>query len=728
MNKLGRSYYNIGKDDESLSLFCKTESLILKISNLPEMNDYAVKKELIAAYTGIGRVHSAKGSNIKAIGYFSKGLKIAEKYKDLFNIYSIMRLMGGSYSNQGNYPMAVRAYQRALALSPQIGNDITIESGLHNNLGNNYWYQSDYPKAIEHFLLALQLAEKAGNKEMICMALNNVGVIYDDQGEKEKAREYYERSLPLYEEVKDYDGICIAFTNLGESFHEEGNDSLALAYYMKGLAKAKEIKSKEREASAIALIGEIMSGQGKFSQAEENICHAIKIQEEISDNLGLMGTTRLLSKSYLDLYKSTGGKSGRDKLPVAFELVSKALEISKAQRNQNSMIECYKVLSDYYDITNNYKESLKYFKLSDHIRDSLNAEENTRKTVQAEMNYTFDKKEQEAKAEQEQKDIATVEESQKQKNIRNLFIIAFGFMLLLAFFIFRSNRAKHRAHEIISKQKKEVERQKELVEEKQQQIMSSINYARRIQESILTHEEDIKKILPNIFIYYSPKDIVSGDFYWASDLVDENGKQKESFILALADCTGHGIPGAFLSMVGSTVLNAIVNHDMETDPARIISQLSKGVHATFVNKDVSEQNNDGMDIAICSIDTKNKKVNFAAANHFLYKVNKQGLYIVEPQINSLNGIFDVDHEKNVRSIEIAMEPDTMIYLSTDGYVDQVGGKNNKKFLSSRFESMLTEIYHLPLPDQKKKLAYALNEWRGQFAQTDDVLVIGFKMP
>jgi serine phosphatase RsbU (regulator of sigma subunit) len=275
----------------------------------------------------------------------------------------------------------------------------------------------------------------------------------------------------------------------------------------------------------------------------------------------------------------------------------------------------------------------------------------------------------------------------------------------------------NRTAEVVA-EKEEVEKQKKIVDVKQKQIVDSINYAKRIQKSILIPEQSIQQHLPNSFVLFIPRDIVSGDFYWFH-------QHENQSIVVCADCTGHGVPGAFLSMVGSTLLNEIVIQKQITDPANIMKLLAAGVSDTLKHKEKDEIDTDGMDISICTF--KNKEVYFAAANNPVYVVNQNGLMEIEPQVNSINGIFEMNTDEKIESIPLSPEAGSMVYLSTDGFADQPGQKTNKKLYSAGFEKLLTQIHQLPLIEQKEKLAAFFIEWKGNLKQHDDILVMGVRV-
>jgi len=286
---------------------------------------------------------------------------------------------------------------------------------------------------------------------------------------------------------------------------------------------------------------------------------------------------------------------------------------------------------------------------------------------------------------------------------------------------------KERTQEI-NQQKEELKLQSELLARNNDEltrnnilITDSISYAKRIQEAVLPSVEEIKKVLPNSFIFYSPRDIVSGDFYWFSEV---EGK----VYVVVADCTGHGVPGAFMSMIGTTLLNDIVMEQKVRKPSEILGRLNVGV-ITALNQtmDNAESQDDGMDVSVCMIDRKEGVVTFACANHNVHYVENGELKSIQGDIYSVGGIFSLESKREYTDHTIPCIPGTSIYMFSDGYQDQFGGPKNKKFLATNFRSMLYEISSLPIAEQHRSISSKFSEWKAEYKQVDDVLVMGISL-
>lgn len=261
-----------------------------------------------------------------------------------------------------------------------------------------------------------------------------------------------------------------------------------------------------------------------------------------------------------------------------------------------------------------------------------------------------------------------------------------------------------------------IEKQKEEIEEQKKHIMDSIHYARRIQNAILPSFAMIENQLRKYFILYLPKDIVSGDFYWAQEA---DGK----FMIAAVDCTGHGVPGAFMSIVGFNQLNYAVSVRKARSASVILDELNQGV-ITTLNENMSNTSiKDGMDLSLLVLDLKKKKAEFAGANNPMILVRKGEMIKYKPDRFPI-GAFDENKPKSFTNNEIDLQDGDCMYLFSDGYADQFGGPENKKFMSRRFEELLLEIHANPPETQKEILKRRLDEWRGLNEQVDDILVIG----
>ena len=254
---------------------------------------------------------------------------------------------------------------------------------------------------------------------------------------------------------------------------------------------------------------------------------------------------------------------------------------------------------------------------------------------------------------------------------------------------------------------------------KNNQIQQSIIYASKIQEAILPSQKAITYNFPDSFIFYRPRDIVSGDFYWFSE---KEGKQ----IIAAVDCTGHSVPGAFMSMIGNTLLNEIVNEKNILHPANILDKLHEGIVKTL-NQGGDNDPKDGMDITLCAIDKANNEIEIAAANHSVFLITNTNLQEIEGDIFSIGDEMLQNREVQFTNHTIVLEENASLYLMSDGYQDQFGGKRNGKFMKSKLKKLLIDSQNIDLKEQGKLVAKTFDDWKAETRQVDDVLLIGLKI-
>jgi serine phosphatase RsbU (regulator of sigma subunit) len=377
----------------------------------------------------------------------------------------------------------------------------------------------------------------------------------------------------------------------------------------------------------------------------------------------------------------------------------------------------HQVLSEIYNASGNHALAFKHYKEYIALRDSLFNEENTKKLLQAEMTFEFERREQAAKLEQEKKDAVADERFKRQQLITWTFAGSGGLVLLFGLVLLREYRLKQKAHRVISEQKKEVEHQMDLVEEKNKKILDSIFYAKRIQQAMLPFEDSISRLLKEIFIFYRPKDIVSGDFYWFME-------KDQKCIIAAVDCTGHGVPGAFMSMIGNDLLNDIVGNRSITDPGHILTELNKGIRSVLKQNETSSR--DGMDISLCSIDTTRKILQYAGANNPIWIMGHDKEFReLKPDKAAIGG--HTSPGQVYSSIQLELKTGDMVYLFTDGYADQFGGPKGKKFKYKALQELLLANSERPPGEQKEEIAKVFESWKGSLEQTDDVTVIGVRL-
>jgi serine phosphatase RsbU (regulator of sigma subunit) len=670
VNTLNVLAWELKNNNPDTSIILSTQALLLA-----QKNKYP--KGIVQCYHNLGVFNYFKGNYALSLDYDFKALKIRESFNDKKGIFRTLGNIGIIYYEQGDYPKALDFYFKALKMAEELGNKNGVATALLN-IGLVYFHQNDYPKALNYYFKTLKMAEVLGDKNKIAIDYGNIGHIYMNQRDYPQASDYFFKALKIDEELGDKNGIADALGGIGLVYNEQGEAhhdpfkkeelfNKAFGYYFKALKINEELGDKNGISRHLANIGSLFTTTKRYKEAEKYLQKALMLSTEIN-----------------------------------------ALNIVK---------DIQQDLSELYTQTHQPAKAFEHYKKYIASKDSLFNEENTKKTVRSEMNFEFDKKQTEEKAEQDKKDVIAAQELKQQRLQRNYFIIGFALVLLLALFIFRSYRQKQKANEIITLQKAEVEEQKKVVEEKNKDILDSIHYAKRIQDALLKKEEHISKHLPEYFILFLPKDIVSGDFYWATE-------KHGHWYVAAVDCTGHGVPGAFMSMLGMSFLNDIVSVEQLLTPAEILNQLRDKVVNELRQTGEAGGSKDGMDISLIRLNLQTNELQWAGANNALNLVRSGELQEIKADKQPIGYH---PEPKLFTNHTIQINKGDCIYIFSDGYADQFGGPNGKKFKYKQLEDLILANNKLPLEQQKQILKKAFVEWRGKLEQIDDVCVIGVRV-
>ncbi len=650
----------------------------------------------------------------------TKASKIAEKLGFKKGNAIALRSISVAYWAKGNYSIALEYGNKALKINQEINEKNGIANDLRS-IGAIYEEEGDYPKALDYVLRSLTITIELNNKAGIATNYSNIAVIYSDMENPSKASEYALKALAMYEEMKDTNNIARSYGNLGSIYTDQGKYSLAIESDSTALALYYKTKEKDGIAINLGNLGIIYEDENNLTKALEYNFKALALYKEIGDNSGIAYTLTDLGSIY------TKKKNYHD----AQKYLDSALSVSKKIGAKLYIQFAYGYLSTLDSAMGNYKASFDDYRNYIIYRDSLVNEANTKKTVQSQMNYDFEQKQAAEKAEQDKKDVLAEQERKKQSIIRNSFIVGFLLMITLAFFIFRGYKQKQIANILITKQKKEVEEQKAMLEhqkaivdEKNKDITDSIHYASRIQRALLTTDEYIGNRLKEHFILFKPRDIVSGDFYWANEVDTETGKK---FLVCAGDCTGHGVPGAFMSLLNISMLNEVNIEKKINEPDKILNGVREQIIKALNPEGKDEGSKDGMDCSLCAFDFKNKTANIACANNPVWII-RNGTQIVEeigPDKMPVGIQYGI--QKPFTRYCIPINEGDCIYMFTDGYADQFGGPKGKKFKYKTLSEKLKVISKKLMTEQKQILEQTFEDWKGDLEQVDDVLVIGIRI-
>lgn len=654
----------------------------------------------------------AKADSATKMGYLLNALKLSESIKYHFGIGSSLNQIGRQYQLIGNAKKAIEYYQKSESHFRKI-NSIKGLAAVMANYGVAHKELGEIPKATSCYIEAAKYFEKLEDKKGIANCYNNLGNVYKIQKNFPKAFESYHKALRIRKEIGNKRGLLSSYTNLGSCFLLLDQFDSSLYYNLKGLPLADEVNDPQVVSIITGNIGLIYDKKGDNLNAIRYYKKGLEISQEINDAEGI--SFGFLSLGTLNI------KLG--KYNEAISDLNKSLQVAREIGSLVRISETYLALADVYEKTGNYKAAFEAQLNYTNSKDSLLNIETAKQVSELSTIYETEKKQKEIELLNKDKALKQVELNKKDLEVtqkrteRNAFILGFALVLVLAGVSFQGYKQKKRANILLHEQKEQIEFQKEVVEEQHREITDSIKYGVQIQRAMLPFEERIKKSLSDFFVLYQPKDLVSGDFYWFQE---KNGKK----IVAVVDCTGHGVPGAFMSMIGNELLNDIVGMRGITNPGLILSELHKGIRHALKQDETGSR--DGMDVVLCTIDEKNNKIEFAGAMNPLYYVREGELQMVKGTKLPIGGIQD-EEERIYETTSIEIKSPMSLYLLTDGYADQFGGPKGKKFKYKQLEDLLLEFHTHPSHEQKQVLTERFSAWKGNHDQVDDVTIIGIRV-
>ncbi|MES2763038.1 MAG: tetratricopeptide repeat protein [Bacteroidota bacterium] len=580
---------------------------------------------------------------------------------------------GAINRDQSNLRDALDNFLSALKLFEELKMPVKV-AGMQNNIGLIYAEIKEYRTALSYYFKAVKINFDSKEKSILAINYNNIATCYQKLNQFTSAQIYLNKSLALRQEVNDTIGMAMAYHNIGINNQLTSHNDSAVYFFNKSLS--------------------YLRGMG------ENIGHAYNYLE--------------LGNTYLQ----------QGKIAEAEKYLLSSLRISEANELEGVKVEVYKHLSDLYQQKQDYKKAFNFQNLYMASKENIESDESKNEILKKELEYDFAKRQELQRKDAENKQAISNAEIRSQKKLTTGAVIALVVLSGLILIVFRSYNQKRKANFIISKQK-------EIVEHKNKEILDSINYAKYIQNALLPSEKVISAMEVDCFILFKPKDIVSGDFYWIHNNPSSNVNENEVYIAAV-DCTGHGVPGALVSVVGNNGLNRCVKEFGIHDTGKILDKLSELVEETFEKSE--NELKDGMDISLLKIrsnasersDKNVVELQWSGANNPLWLIKKDTLLLEEIKADK-QPVGKFEERKDFHTHHLSLQKGDRLYLFTDGYADQFGGPKGKKFKYRQLEELLISTVNLSLSDQKLALEKAFTSWRGNHEQVDDVCIIGITL-
>ena len=632
-------------------------------------------------------------------------IEIANGKNDRIEIIQAYYWLGISYYRKGNVNEALSYYLKALAIAKVIKNN--YKSDILNDIAVLYKGRGEYLKAIEYFQQNLEYAEQVKDSLMIGKTLNNMANVYFSYGIYQKSIEYYEKSIPIFHNIGKEMYVAYLYINLGLSYKKGNQRTKALESFN----KSKEIFSSLKFKAGIAQVnGEL----GTYYAEQGNYNMALRFHEQSLVVYIALGEKMLIAQTYQaigEVYQKSGAAS------TALTYYEKSLALFKELNAKKEMLDNYQNIASIYSVLGDYKKAYENFKTYSNLKDSTLSDDFLKQMQEMEAKYESAKKENEIKLQK-----AEISKKDAESKRKNIFMIAIGLIALMvigfAVLIFKQYSEKKKANILLAQQNDEIKKQRDQIFQQKKEITDSIHYASRIQRAVLPASKLLDDAGIKHFILYKPRDIVSGDFYWIN-------QKDNKLIVAAADCTGHGVPGAFMSMLGMAFLNEIVTKAEFNNAADILNQLRVLIVKSLHQSGKQEETKDGMDITLCMIDKENWNLQFAGAFNPLYLI-RNGEIIEGPADRMPVGFHD-KLEVPFTNTELPIQAGDTLYVFSDGYVDQFGGENGKKFMAKRFKQLLLDIQDKPMDTQRDILDTNIIDWRGELDQVDDILVIGMRL-
>ena len=695
------------------------------------------KKGIGSAYNRIGLNNRKKNYNDTALAYFEKSLKTFEDIGDKQDESYVLWGIGSFYTEGGghNYSKAVEYLVKSLNLTEANGDKKTIPSKAFT-IGNVYYIQNDYPKALEYYFKTQKISEEIGDKGGLSNAYHGIGAIYESQENYEKALEYYRKGLSCYGESGNEQGIAWTLATIGGVYYEQKNYAKALVLYDSAIKICRDNKLEYNLLDIMGNKGLVYKDLNDLPKALKFEIDALDGWKKLNNKWGVAAETRDVGEIYLLLVTDSAQKSWSGKvyvdlgvpaeaipknkascLKMALDFLERGLVLNLELKFPDRIKECYEYLAKAYKLSGDYKKAFECYQRFITIKDSSLIKENGKKLLQLGFEDEYQRK----RLADSLVTINTQKEAtlklQKQKSYTIIGLAGIILMIAFSLSVFRSNKLikaeKQKADSLLA----EVQIKNHEITSKNKEITDNINYAQRIQSAILPDIRLIYKTLEQSFILYLPKDIVSGDFYGFAE-------RDNKVIIIAADCTGHGVSGAFMSMIGSSLLNQVINEKGITEPAAILNHLNAAVIEALNQS--NNESNDGMDVSICAFDLKHQKIEYAGANRPLWLARNGQMLSFSPDKYPIGGL-QIARDRSFTNHIIDLQKSDTFYIFSDGYADQFGGEKGKKLMTSKFKEKLLAIQNEPMREQELILREYFLEWRGANEQVDDVLVIGVRV-
>jgi hypothetical protein len=610
-----------------------------------------------------------------------------------------------------NTEKSIQLNTQAIEIAKKLGYTYLIPK-LYNQAAVFSELLAKYPESLNYAFQNLKMAKAYQNQREYGYAHNNIANVNFRLADYKQAIEYANKAYKIFASIQDSLGMTYATLQAAESSMMLQDYYKAQAYIKKSIAIRLLLKDSVSISVGYIVLGRIFEKQNKDEEALSYLEKAKQIATRNHSDKSLLVCFNTLAVIY----------AKRGDLIRAKYCALKAIEFTKKTTVKVHIKDAYKNLSEVYYAQQEYDSALYYQNLFYQYNQEIYNEEKA--VLVSSLTYRYENEEELAQ-------MHVLETSAKRNKIIVYGSIAVAIVLLvLLLFVLRNNIISRKQNILLAKQKKDLQEKNQAVStliieihKKTEQIIASIQYAKKIQDAVFISTENFTQLFPKNFIFFKPKEIVSGDFYWATENTLDNVLHK---LVAVGDCTGHSVAGAFMSLISCSLLDQIIYEKNIYSPDLILSELHKELR--IILRPEETENNDGLDLSICYFDTLNQQLLFAGATQSLFYTNhKQELQIIKGDKKTLGGVWQ-ENTQIFTLYRIDLATIHSIYLATDGYIDQFGGESHKRFSSKSFKALLETIQFQEITEQAITLENTLTTWLGKkYKQMDDISIIGIQL-